>query len=352
MNMLEYLEKELPEDCSIRIYSTFPKKKVPLFESKNKRVTIKRFGKYANNLGKVERLLLYITYNSLSFLDAFTWGTGKVFYYETFSAIPAILLKKLRPSIPLFIHYHEYVTPQEYNNIGLLKRIYKLEKKIYNKATWISHTNDDRLQLFLRDTGIVMDGKLHTMPNFPSRSWGKPAVRKSFGSPVKIVNVGVIGFDALYMEEFALWVEEQKGKVVWDIYSQQDNSELKAFLDKINSKFITAKGFISYHQMPEMLNKYDVGVILYKGLNANTVHCAPNKLFEYLACGLDVWFSQELKGAYPFIKTDTYPKVMSVSFKEMQLNLETLIYREHIPYRPTEYFCEEQYKTIRNLLLQ
>jgi hypothetical protein len=350
--MLAFLEKELPEDCSIRVYSTYSKKDLKLFATTNKRIIIKRFGKYDNELSPFKRVQLYIIYNFLSFADSFAWGAGTVFYYETISAVPAYFLKKLKPSIPLFIHYHEYVTPDEYNNIGLLKRIHVLEKKIFSKAQWISHTNEDRLNLFVRDTGIVKDDRLHALPNFPSKEWNTPSIKRTVSSPVKIIYVGAIGFDALYVKEFANWVEGQNGKVIWDIYSQQDQSELNAFLNKIDSKFITVKGYISYHHMPDVLNKYDVGVILYKGLSPNFVYNAPNKLFEYLACGLDVWFPQELKGAYPFIKTDSYPKVLSVSFKDTNWELEKLISREHLSYRPTQYFCEEQYKTIKNLLLQ
>jgi hypothetical protein len=352
MNMLAFLEKELPEDCSIRVYTTYPKSEVKLFEPTNKRIKIRRLGKYNNALSMVKRLQLYVTYNFLSFADALTWGPGKVFYYETSSAAPPYLLKKLKPSLRLFIHYHEYITPEEYNKVGLWKRLLILEKKIYNKAEWISHTNEDRLQLFVQDTGIVKDGKLHALPNFPSMEWNTRSDRPSFSSPVKIVYVGAIGFDALYIKEFASWVEAQAGKVTWEIYSQQDDSSLKSFLKEINSQFITVKGFIPYHQMPEVLGKYDVGVILYKGLSPNFIYNAPNKLFEYLACGLDVWFSQEIKGAYPYIRTESYPKVISVPFNSLELNLEKLIDREHLSYTPTTYYCEEQYKRIKNLLLQ
>lgn len=46
---------------------------------------------------------------------------------------------------------------------------------------------------------------------------------------------------------------------------------------------------INYSDLPGVIRAYDVGVILYNGHIANYVFNAPNKLFEYLACGLDVW---------------------------------------------------------------
>jgi hypothetical protein len=350
--MISFLGEELPEDCSIRIYTTHSNKNLSLFITNNKRVKIKRLGNYSSRLSVFKRLQLYFTWNLGSFFDALFWRPGKVLYYETFSTFPAWLLKKVRPSLELFIHYHEYMTREEYSNVGLLKRLHVLEKKIYNQARWISHTNDDRLQLFVRDAGIINDNRLHSLPNFPSRRWNVTTAQRSFLLPIRIIYIGAIGFEDLYIKEFAWWVESQNGKVTWDIYTQQDDGELKAFLNQIKSKFISAKGFISYQNMPDVLNRYDVGVILYKGRALNFVYNAPNKLFEYLACDLDVWFPEELKGALPYINKDSYPKVLSLSFKNPDWDLEKLADRKHVPYRPTQYFCEEQYRSIKGLLLQ
>jgi hypothetical protein len=303
-------------------------------------------------MNPIRRLQLYLTYNILSFADAFLRNTSKVFYYETFSALPAFLLKKLKPSTQLFIHYHEYMTPEEYKKIGLLGRLLFFERKIYSKAYWISHTNRIRLNSFIKDEGITNYNSLHVMPNYPSRQWGRLLDKKALAIPLKIVHVGAIGFDGFYIKEFAGWVERQNGKVYWDIYTQHDDSELKDHLRSINSKFINVKGFVPYHDVPKVLSEYDVGVILYKGTAPNIVYGEPNKLFEYLACGLDVWVSDEMKGVFPFVKTDSYPKVISMSVKDADFKVEELIDRKQIPFVPTKYYYEEQYKRIEESLFQ
>jgi hypothetical protein len=245
------------------------------------------------------------------------------------------------------------MTSEEYKNIGLLGRLLFWEKKIYNKALWISHTNEDRLKLFVNDTGISNDNRLHTLPNFPSKHWGITSTKGSITTPIKIVYVGAIGLESLYVKEFAEWVERQNGKVIWDIYTQQNDYELKEFLQKSNSKHVIVKGFLSYHQLPEVLSQYSVGVILYKGFSPNFIYNAPNKLFEYLACGLDVWFPRQLKGAYPFIKTNSYPKVINIDFENLEaMDIEVLIDRKTIPYIPSSYYYEIQYQTLRNELIQ
>ena len=39
---------------------------------------------------------------------------------------------------------------------------------------------------------------------------------------------------------------------------------------------------------------YHIGLTLYNGHIPNFVYNVPNKVFEYLACGLDVWYSKDL----------------------------------------------------------
>jgi hypothetical protein len=51
-----------------------------------------------------------------------------------------------------------------------------------------------------------------------------------------------------------------------------------------------------YAELPALLAEHDIGLILYKGNTINFVYNAPNKLFEYLRCGLDVWYPREMAG--------------------------------------------------------
>mgnify|MGYP000181934237 CR=1 FL=1 len=352
MNMIMYLDKHLPENYSIRVYSSYSKNKTKLFNTSGKRTRIYRYGKYQAKQSAAARYKLYISYNIRSFLNAWWWGQDSVLYYETFSALPPFYLKKLKPATRLFIHYHEYVAPTEYDAIAMLKKIHRVEKRMYNQATWISHTNEQRLKLFMRDVGIDRTDELQVLPNFPPGEWRKDVVKEKMSNPIKIIYVGSIGLESLYIKEFAQWVEQQQGKVTWDVYSQQDTTELKVFLSGIDSRYIQVLGFVPYYDMPELLRKYDLGVILYKGLSENTVYSAPNKLFEYLTCGLDVWIPKEHLGALSYVQTNSYPKVVAISFSDLGgLDLCRLVSREQLPYVPSSYYYEEEYYRLKDLLL-
>jgi hypothetical protein len=51
---------------------------------------------------------------------------------------------------------------------------------------------------------------------------------------------------------------------------------------------------VDYYQLPMELVKFDVGLVLYKGTIPNHVYSVPNKVYEYLNCGLDVIIDQNI----------------------------------------------------------
>ena len=59
---------------------------------------------------------------------------------------------------------------------------------------------------------------------------------------------------------------------------------------------INFRGAISQSDFPLIISQYQIGLVLYKGHIPNYIYNAPNKLFEYLACGLDVWYPICMKG--------------------------------------------------------
>ncbi len=76
--------------------------------------------------------------------------------------------------------------------------------------------------------------------------------------------------------------------------------EIKNLIESEGSALVRWKGPADYGDLPKILQEYQVGLIMYKGADDNTSYSAPNKLFEYLVCGLDVWYPLELKGTYEY----------------------------------------------------
>jgi hypothetical protein len=268
-----------------------------------------------------------------------------ILYYETLSCFPAFIYKKyFRRKVRLFIHYHEYTSQEEYAKGMILSRWgLGLEKKLFPRTEWISHTNADRIRLFRKDNEGVLLPFIHELPNYPPRSWQKTrATERIPGGPLRIVYVGALSMETMYTGAFANWVRTQSGAVIWDVYSDNITPEARTFLESIENKCIRFKEGVNYFSLPDILSKYDIGVILYKGHIPNYVYNAPNKIFEYLSCGLDVWFPRVMKGCMPLVTAGSFPKVIPLDFEMLDtFDLSSALDREGVEFKPTSYCCED-----------
>ena len=81
------------------------------------------------------------------------------------------------------------------------------------------------------------------------------------------------------------------------------------------------------------------------------IYNAPNKLFEYLACGLDVWFPHLIKSSLPYATESSYPKVLPVNFDKLETyDLKVMIDRTGLEYKPSDYYCEDGFSYLLNTI--
>ncbi len=303
------------------------------------------------------RAYKYLHFNLSCLWHLILFKPNTLMYYETYSAWPAyVYIKYFNRKCKLFIHSHEY-SPKEWyvNSMKLVKYFHRLEKKwLYPNANWNSQTNEDRLHFFLKDHPELKKESLRVMPNYPPKKWAtillntKKIYTDVDPSKIKIVYVGSLSFEHTYLKEFCNWVIQQKNQVQFDIYSYNLSEEVKYYLNNLNCESINfyQKG-IEYNELPKILSKYNVGIILYKAHNTNYTYNAPNKLFEYLVCDLDVWYSDSLLGPKKYITNNTYPQVIPICFEQMeQLKSSSLYNRQKLFYQPTALHYEEIFKRL------
>ena len=90
-----------------------------------------------------------------------------------------------------------------------------------------------------------------------------------------------------------------------------------------------------------MLSEFHVGLILYKGTTTNYVFNASNKLFEYHALGLDVWYPAQMLGVSRYAQADRAPRIVQLDFENLEsVNFKTLRDRNEIPFAPRKESCE------------
>ena len=228
---------------------------------------------------------------------------------------------------------------------------HQLENWLYPTAAWISHTNSDRMRKFTHDLSGVTVSNQQILPNFPPRSWQQEPQKRVL-VPLKVVYVGSFSFETMYVKEFATWVDNQKGSVVWDIYSINYTIDVKEYVTNLKSSSITLHDGVDYESLPRILKNYNVGVILYKGHISNYVYNAPNKLFEYMACGLDVWFPDVMVSCMPYCTKNEFPSVMAVHFESLE-EFEWEQSAEHAgkTRRVSSYYCEGALEPLMRTLL-
>ena len=90
-----------------------------------------------------------------------------------------------------------------------------------------------------------------------------------------------------------------------------------------------------------------MGLVLYNALTDNFKFNAPNKLFEYFGCGLDVWFSSDLITSKNYIITESYPKIIEVDFNRIdEIKWKELVDRENLKRNNSKFYCEVVYKEV------
>jgi hypothetical protein len=342
-NLLQELERKKPSS-EVIIFTTAPvTDDLRRFKLKGAGIKIIRLGRSGQKLGILTRYWNYLRFNMACLLFLIRVQPIRILYLETLSAFPAYIYRRFfRRNSELYIHYHEYTTPEEYRTgMKLTNYFHRLEKWLYPKARWVSHTNEYRMARFKQDIHPVSIGNPHILPNFPPKSWSsvpKPVI----GSPVKVVYAGALSLTSMYTKEFAQWVIQQNGKVYWDVYTYNCTDDARTYLQSLQTSYIHVNRGVNYDELPAILKKYDVGVVLYNGHIPNYIYNAPNKLFEYQASGLAVWFPDVMVGSLPFCTKGTYPEIIALNFTRLsEVRIDQLIERSAYSLKESTFFCEE-----------
>ncbi|GAB3531530.1 hypothetical protein GCM10027443_13920 [Pontibacter brevis] len=349
MNTLNFIGDT--SDLTVNVYTSRNSKRGRF---SHQQIKVRRFPLPNYNDSKFVSLVKQLLYNIGTLFSLIVLRPNVLLYYESYSALPAYLYARfINKNVKLLIHFHEYSAPEWYiNGMKLVKFYHKFERKfLFKKASWISQTNAERVKLFYQDFPFINQNVLHELPNYPPQKWELNSTKRDMISkPLKIVYVGSLSLSSTYIKEFCEWVLSKQGDVKFDIYCYNIEKGTKDYINSIsNTNIKLYSSGIDYDFIPDVISKYDIGVILYKIYNANVKYSASNKLFEYLSCDLDVWFSDAILGTHPYIVKDAYPKVLNVDFNSLvNFDLEKAICRKSLNRRSLKFNAED----VNKLLLQ
>jgi hypothetical protein len=266
--------------------------KTPFFSN----TKIYRFGKVSCN--PIVRYVSYIWFNLASFVILLFRPVNHITVFESLSSMPLWLISRIRPKTNAHIHFHEYISePERRSSSSYMRLLFRLENQLLKKYT-SSQTNEDRKCLFLRDKSFLTPSKVEVRPNMPPKAWWLK--RSNYKMPIsdgkiKLVYVGACDNNTMYIKEILKCIDEHREKIEFTIYSHQLEEETRNLILSFNNPSISINPPIDYYDLPNELINYDVGLVLYKGHIPNFVYNVPNKVFEYLACGLKVIVDKNLK---------------------------------------------------------
>jgi hypothetical protein len=313
-----------------------------------KGVTIHRLATWKKR-NRWMRLWFYIQFNVRAAWWLWRKKPDKVIYFETLSAFgPWIYKKWFNRRAAVYIHYHEYTSTEEYRaGMALNRWLHNKELTLYPLSAWVSHTNTERMGMFLQDVGKQAPPHTFIIPNYPSAAWGNKAagVSRNEDNRIGFVYVGALSLNTMYTKEMAQFIAANPDTCYWHIYSDNFDEEVMHFLNSLKATNIFFKGRVQYDELSLVLPKYDVGVILYKGDTLNYAFNAPNKFFEYLACGLHVWYDKGMKGMKGFEQTQKAPYVLCVDFERHAFPEPGLVYQRPVGVQQV-YKSEDIYRTL------
>lgn len=322
-NLLKVLEER---GIFTRVFTTHNLKKRTVFSSGKHKVTRTPFPNLNSSLPR--RLVDYFLFNFCTLIHLVFSSPEKILYFESYSAWPVFFYKRfINRGVKVYIHSHEYFSKDWYGKtMRQVKYFHKKEVDfLWREAVWYSHTNEDRIRLFSQDYPFISKDILKVMPNYPLASWIKSTdhlhKKKEVQNVTKTVYIGALSFESTYIKEYCEWVVKQEGAVTLAIYTYNLHSDVEDYLNNLSCDYISFyNSGVEYYNMPQLLNRYDIGLVLYKGNSLNYIYNVPNKFFEYLSCRLHAWYAPEVLGIHKI--QEKYNCVKEIDFNNMPNKIE------------------------------
>lgn len=321
---------------------------------KDKKIKIKYLFKEVRNGISIFNLIRQLWFVFSSLLQLIKIKPNIILYYETISSAPVYLyLKYFNRNVKVYVHYHEYYTKEQFLRTGMrLWKKYKTfeENYLLKKCKGISQTNVNRLNFFKKDFPFLSNKQCYVLPNYPPRNWKIKNKTLFKTNKIKCVYVGSLSLKDLYLSEFINWINKYEGLISVDFYSFNFHKEVINFFKEVNKPWIKLyKDGINYYDIPNILKNYDVGLLLYKANTINYQYNETNKLYEYLSCGLNIWYSSTLILVDNFAKQETWKsRFLRFDFKNNNLPKISKIEEININNNKYKYYCENIYGNFLN----
>lgn len=319
----------------VRAWSSANRKGLPAYAAESVRVCRPSFP--GPECGSGRRLAGFLRWHFLVARALGRWQPDVVLSIEPHSALALWLYYRLfGGTARLFIHHHEYYAPVDFLGAGsrTSRLCHYFEKNdLFGRAEWISQTNETRLRMMQADCAAVTPTNGRIWPNHPPRAWvargtscRAAALANAQSGPLRLVCVGSLSFVDTFVREVVEWVVARPGSVSLHLCGHNVRPDVWQWIESLAAANIsTDPAGCAYDELPDLLARFDVALVLYKGNTLNFVHNVPNKALEALACGLEVWYPPEMEEMRLFRHRHPGLRLREIDFKDLPAGVPAVV---------------------------
>jgi hypothetical protein len=328
MTMLEILASN--PDWSVRVWTTENARGQDRWDPSNLRVERPRKASTTSSLPV--RTAGYLNWHLGAARAISAWNPHVVISVEPHSALATwIYYKVFNGKAGLFIHHHEHYAPEDFNAPGmrLLRATRGAERDdLFHRALWISQTNEQRLRLLMQKNPTVPAEVFRVFPNFPPKAWienAKGARRLTSDARIHFLYLGSASLEDTFIGEAAAWIARHQDEATLTIVGNNIAESAWSYVRSLNAPNISTdnRGWM-YDDIPRRLADFDIGLVLYRGNTQNFIFNVPNKVVEYLAAGLAVWYPREMTATAEFQRQHSGLRMSEIDFSRLPSNVPLL----------------------------
>ncbi len=223
---------------------------------------------------------------------------GAVVCVELYGALSGALAR-FRQTVPKFVFDCNELFMQM--GMGRTKQMFwsPIHNWIFRRADVVMHAEEQRL-LYCQKM-YKSKAEHFLLENLPQGSAGtRLADKNRSGGPLRAVYLGALLPDRCCEEVIKAFAGIPPEIASCDFIgfgAPADEQSLKDLLSELKIAHVRFLPPVKHSEMFEVLTQYDAGLAFYENINLNQYYCAPNKIYDYLACGVPV-----ISNDYPGLK--------------------------------------------------
>ena len=206
-----------------------------------------------------------------------------------FAALTGVLVKNKQSAVQFVFDNNELFMQ---TNMSFLKKMVwmPIHSLVFLKADIILHAEENRMEYCKRKYST--SAKHILLENLPFVEQNSiPRSRNEFHDPIRIVYIGAFLPSRCIEDILEAFHEIPSELALCDLIGYGKFSYMTILKKHASSLSLDNVRFlppIPHADVLNVLNNYDVGLAFYRSSNLNQYYCAPNKVYDYIACNMPI----------------------------------------------------------------